>query len=140
MLTLGESVIHINHDWQVIRTTYPDGTFAELWTSGVPPDQARQWAMALGYADPWDHFREHDLIHSWLALEMGLPHSPTLWSVAHGGCSDRDTIDWEEWLVTEFQRFLNTGERHEYPLRHLEDLGLSDETLRAEALEFLRGP
>lgn len=141
MLTLGESTIYINHDWQAIRTSYPDGTFAELWTSGVPPDQAREWATALGYdpPDPWEHLREHDLIHTWLAVKMGLPHSPTLRSVAHRGGLDRGEIDWEEWLVTEFQRYLNTGERAEYPLRHLEDRGLSVETLRAEAVDFFRG-
>jgi hypothetical protein len=143
-LILGECTVTVVHDWQMARTTFCDGSSAEVWVMGIDPAEGRGWCEALGYADLWDHLREHDLIHTWLAVRMGYPHSPTLWTVAHAGQTiygmlDRVGIDAEEWLVTEFQRYLNTGERDEYPLRWLEERGLDPAALKAEALAFFRG-
>lgn len=61
-------------------------------------------AKRLGYPTAAAMNRDHDLLHSMLAHWLGLPHSPTLWDVAHGKPgTELHTI--EEDAVLAVQRF-----------------------------------
>lgn len=114
-IVIGLTHIDVKWDSKVVRTSYQDGTYVEMWLSGIPTIQAEDWADILGYFLPWDHFRQHELMHTWLSVQMGHPYSPTLWTVAHDGIDvpgkiSRKKQGMEEWVVTEFQKYLNTGE------------------------------
>lgn len=97
---------------------------AEAWMAtridGYPfvstgnPDDPASVALAheLGYdGDTWAMSRDHELLHSWLAVRRGLPFSPTLWAVSRG--DKRLTADpireWEEGDVLALQKFLRHG-------------------------------
>lgn len=139
ILRLGEATVCIREDWQIVRTTFRDGLYCELYYPGIPPTEARQYADKLGYSgDPWEHYRVHEVLHSWLAVRQGQPVSLTLWAVSHPGhpaAISRKRQGMEEWLVTDFQRYLQTGE----PGRSFGVMvrGANLAVWRAEALEFL---
>lgn len=64
-------------------------------------------ARHLGYPDVDAMTFEHDQIHSRLAWALGLPYSPTMWSLAHGEDLRQPLTDLEEMMVMAAQRFLN---------------------------------
>ena len=88
--------------WVVTR--YPDGTEVHAHPNHRPDDEAR--AEALGYADVEEMTLDHDPLHTRLAVALGLPHSPTLWGLAHGEPADPIVAGAEEEMVLAAQRFL----------------------------------
>lgn len=81
--------------------------------TGNPDDPASvTLAHDLGYGgDTWAMSRDHELIHSWLAVWRGLPFSPTLWAVSRGDKHlAADLIrEWEEGDVLALQKYLKLG-------------------------------
>jgi DICT domain-containing protein len=77
------------------------------WHAGYGGDQLRMLV-------------EHEIAHSFVADEMGWPHSWSLWSAAHGTGDKRPMTEWsprvrdEEHLVVALQRYANTGIEDEY--------------------------
>jgi hypothetical protein len=120
-----------------LKTYFPDGTSLEAGAND--DDDSQKWALDLGYSNTWDMSREHEILHTWLALKQGMKFSPTLWSVANRGkegCLKRVDQGQEEWLICCFQRWMNLGEYHPV-LDRLTDLGFNLDTLKREFLEFL---
>jgi hypothetical protein len=108
---------------------YPDGTvttFSEDGSQAIatvkPGDQGHiEAARHAGYGD--DQYRmlvEHEIAHSFVADQLGWPHSWSLWSAAHGTGEKRPMSGWsprvrdEEHLVVSLQRFVNTGQEDAY--------------------------
>jgi hypothetical protein len=94
--------------WMVTRI---DG-YPFVSTGNPDDDDAVALAHELGYGgDTWAMSRDHELLHSWLAVRRGLPFSPTLWAVSRG--DKRLTADaireWEEGDILALQKFLNLG-------------------------------
>ncbi len=92
-----------------VVTTYPDGTTVEAHPQHSSEDVAR--ALALGYANVGELTLAHDPTHEHLARCLGLPHSPTLWAVAHGTEVDPDLAQAEEAAVLAVQRFAQLARR-----------------------------
>ncbi|MFW6079074.1 MAG: hypothetical protein ACODAE_05595 [Gemmatimonadota bacterium] len=92
------------------ETVFPDGTKCCALPEGTP-EQA-ETAEELGYGDDVHAMcREHEALHTLLALARGLPHSPTLWDVAHGPPDPAPDHHYEEEAdVLALQRLLNTGD------------------------------
>jgi hypothetical protein len=94
---------------QYVETRFPDGTKV----GSTPNDDAHTLDVAaeLGYGtDTWTMSRDHEIAHSWLALRDGLPHSPTMWRLAHpygDGIPDDAAVAEEERRVLDFQRTLD---------------------------------
>lgn len=89
--------------WVVTR--YPDGTEVHAHPNHGPEDVVR--AHVLGYRGNVSAMTlEHDPLHTRLAMALGLPHSPTLWGLAHGTPVDAVLVDAEEAMVLAAQRFL----------------------------------
>jgi hypothetical protein len=83
------------------RALYPDGALVEACAQDN--DVYRATARAHGYgADTALMSREHELGHHLIAALLGLPHSPTMWAVAHG--TDDPTGPLEEAAVMAVQR------------------------------------
>ena len=90
-----------------VETVFPDGSKCEATPQYDETSIGR--AKSLGYGDDiWAMTVEHELSHTILAEAMNLPHSPTLYGVAH---SDYHK-NWreEESRVLAFQRFVREGE------------------------------
>ncbi|MDQ3833618.1 MAG: hypothetical protein M3315_08280 [Actinomycetota bacterium] len=104
VLTLQGCIVRIWAHRRYLETIYPDGTTVPASPQGDAEYVAR--AKALGYgADTWGMCREHELLHSWLCENLGLPHSPTLKAVSEGRHWDHS---WqEEDYVKGMQAFLN---------------------------------
>jgi len=73
--------VHIDVAGNYLQTVFPDGTCV----TGVPmPQKDSDTARRYGYGDDWMRlWREHDLLHHWVAVQFGLPYSPTIWSECH---------------------------------------------------------
>ncbi|WP_407529419.1 hypothetical protein [Methylobacterium oryzisoli] len=108
------------HEHDIITTFREDGSQSRMWP---PIGEAWYQAIArnLGYTDPLQYAREHEITHHWLADEMGWPHSWSLWSAAHGAWdSSKPARPWsqrvkdEEHTVNSLQRYINTGEVDAY--------------------------
>jgi hypothetical protein len=100
-------------------------------------------AQQLGYQSTWDMVREHEILHTWLAIKLGFPHSPTLWDVALNllEIPNRPAlIIWpgEEAAVIEFQRWLNGGVPNWDYLNCFVEKGLNMTNLYSEAMKLLR--
>jgi hypothetical protein len=140
-LNLGKCVVDINFDWRIVRTTFRDGNFTEIWAQDTP--EFISYARILGYdSDVWRHFREHDVLHTWLSIKLGLPYSLTLWTEAHAKQGiyskiTRKSQGIEEFFVTEFQKFLN-GADPSYALDYFINEGYTLESLKAEGLQYLK--
>jgi hypothetical protein len=68
-------------------------------------------AQALGYGrDVWALCREHEILHTWLAVVQGGSMSPTLWYVAMGRKAPRGLMADEEAQVLAFQKYLHGGQ------------------------------
>lgn len=97
-------------DGSVARADVPWGDndhIASCWTAGYGGDQ---WRMVV----------EHEAAHAFLADELGLPHSWSVWAAAHGsGGKTADSL-WpqrvrdEEHLVVSLQRYVNCGVRDSF--------------------------
>jgi hypothetical protein len=86
---------------------------------------------------------EHEILHTWLAIKLGFPHSPTLWDVALNllEIPNRPAlIIWpgEEAAVIEFQRWLNGGVPNWDYLNCFVEKGLNMTNLYSEAMKLLR--
>lgn len=65
-----------------VETLFRDGSTVPAAPQSDGPYRER--AELLGYGkDTAAMMREHELLHTVLAQAAGLPHSPTLWAVAH---------------------------------------------------------
>ena len=96
---------------QFTETIFPDG--ASVPAAPTDTDYYRDMASRLGYgSDLAACSREHEILHTFLAEEQGLPHSDVMWAIAHG--SEESVPLWqrecEERVVMEFQRYLNGAE------------------------------
>jgi len=109
----------------------------------VQAEQQRQTAAWCGYTggDAVDRLNDaHDPYHRLLSALLGRKFSPTLRWVETGAlahpCRARheDAVGWEEDLVLETQRWMETGE-YGSTLRALWWFGLDPETLRLQLLE-----
>lgn len=109
-IRLGDAVIRIDHVAHWMETVYEDGTRAPAAPQDT--DEYRATAARLGYGtDTWRQCVEHEVLHTWVALKMGRPHSTILWNVAHGGAKRWPPGGREEEAhAMGLQRFLNTGE------------------------------
>ena len=127
---------HIDVAGHYLSTVFPDGRVV----ASVPVEAKDcETAMQYGYGDNWTRlWREHDLLHHWVATRLGHGASPTIWSVCHEDHPDA-LPHWarlqEEGFVAEVHRWLNWGK--EVPsLRRLKPEGDLD-TLRNEIRRVL---
>jgi hypothetical protein len=67
------------------------------------------FARSLGYISTWQMHADHDLLHTFLAQEQGLPYSPTLAHVAGVDYTPDADREAEEGRVLAFQRYLQRG-------------------------------
>lgn len=122
------------------ETVFPDGTKCPALPHRTP-EQAHT-AAELGYGDDVDAMcREHEVLHTLLALARGLPHSPTLWDVAHGPPDPAPDYHYEEEAeVLALQRLLNAGDPADDPEGRLAALAeeIDVEALMRRARELLR--
>lgn len=94
-----------------LETVWPDGT-----TCGATRGSEMynlEYARHLGYAGVRDALREHELAHTFVSEALGFPYSLTLRAAALGfapGCAPYEFQLFEEAVVLDFQRYLNTGE------------------------------
>jgi hypothetical protein len=144
---VGETKIHINNTWKIAISEFYDGASIELWSFDTP--ESRAWTKTLGYGDvdPWTHFREHEILHTWISTKLEHPYSPTLWSVAHEnekflhfGITTKKARGMEEWAVVKWQEFLNNPQvdLESGPFWWWTDRGHDLFALREEALKLLR--
>jgi len=88
-----------------IRTTFPDGS----WLDAAPQDNDayRSTAADMGYTDPWDMCREHELLHTILVAQFqGKEYSTALYKAANGlPFNHNDYV--EEGLVMGIQKKFN---------------------------------
>lgn len=92
-----------------------DGSVAAASVHWGDPDHiAASWLAGYG-GDQYRMLVEHEIGHSFIADELGWPHSWSLWSAVHGSGEQRPMEEWsgrvrdEEHLVVSLQRFVNTG-------------------------------
>ncbi len=121
-------------------TIFPDGTEVPATPTGEAVQQATAYRLGYG-ADVAAMCREHELLHTWLAERFDLPHSPTLWAVAHDQDHANDCIPiWaqykEEALVMAFQAYLN-NHAPTSDLNPLVEFGHDLEQLKYEAAQWL---
>lgn len=101
--------VRVFPDSRYCDTTFPDGT--SVPATPTNDDWYRTVARDLGYGeDTWRMCREHEILHTWLAERAGLPHSPTLWDVAHGRPAS-DAHYNEESAVLALQRDVNDSSK-----------------------------
>lgn len=100
--------MHVGPTW--VSTTFPDGTGVHASPTWAAEDYGR--AQALGYGDGDAAVvamtRDHDVLHSVLAVARGRAHSGVLWCVAHGEPAPPDADD-EERLVMLLHRVAQVG-------------------------------
>jgi len=101
--------VRICFDTETVQTEFSDGTVC--LAQPQYNDDYRNTAERLGYGDDtWTMCWEHELFHTMLALNEGLPYSPVLWDVAHG--TEAKPHHWEEEnRVMERQREVNERRR-----------------------------
>lgn len=106
--TCGTCTIEIWPVTRFLRTVFPDGTMVPATPNYDPASIAH--AYALGYAgDSWAMSREHEALHTWMAVQAGQAYSVTLWHVAHGTRPPIGVAPAEEALVLHFQGYLHAG-------------------------------
>jgi hypothetical protein len=69
-----------------IETIYPDGSRSANWIPTIEREAFVRLSESLGFRDPLEYLRHHDLSHSFLSDRMFGIVSPTLYSAAHGEC------------------------------------------------------
>jgi hypothetical protein len=136
---LGTCKIYLDSENKTVTTVFDDGTQVVASPNYRKEDIDR--ASELGYnGDTWRMSRVHELMHTWLAVKLDQDYSQTLWSVPNHdkpGCPEPELREFEEWVVCEFQKYLNGIEPNWKPLSVLAGLGFDLEELKKEALEFL---
>ncbi|UUP16753.1 hypothetical protein [Nitratireductor thuwali] len=92
-----------------------DGSTAVATVDEGDPDHIlASWHAGYG-GDQHRMLIEHEIAHSFIADELGWPHSWSLWSAVHGSGAKRPMGEWsprvrdEEHLVVSLQRYVNTG-------------------------------
>lgn len=97
-----------------LETRFPDG----LMVPAAGNDDAESLALAadLGYSSTWSMSRDHELLHTMIALQQGHSYSRVLRGVAvrsAGGDKEqvisRQGSDHEEALIMEAQRYVRRG-------------------------------
>jgi hypothetical protein len=95
------------NDGTYTETVFADGTKCPAMPDGSEAQSAT--AHRLGYGDDVAAMcREHEILHTLLALARGKPYSPVLWDVAHG--APDPAPDWhyeEEADVLALQRLIH---------------------------------
>lgn len=84
----------------------------------------------------------HEILHTFLAEKIGLPHSPTLWAVAHNfgsGCVPVEKQWEEEALVLSYQKYLNVAEVEPPLENYLETNKLKLRQLKHDSLLLTEG-
>lgn len=106
---IGQATVVVGHD--SVRTCYDDG--AEVYACPAGTEEQDAIATALGYGTGPEALaamtRDHDTLHTLLAVTRGWPISPTLDGVAHHCPTDPKVANEEERLVMLVQRLLNVG-------------------------------
>ena len=72
----------VDEEQRYVETRFPD----DSKVGSTPNADAHTMDVArdLGYGDDtWAMSRDHEISHSWLAYLDGVPHSPTMWRLAH---------------------------------------------------------
>lgn len=110
-LELGNCRIVIDEKRQLITTIFEDGV--ELVAAPNYGHDDIALAHKLGYnGDTWSMSRDHELLHTILAVAAGLSFSPVLWTVAHPDEQPprmtADEMRFEEGRVLEAQRVMNS--------------------------------
>jgi hypothetical protein len=101
-------VVYVDERERYVETRFPDG--AKVGSTPNLDPHTLDVMAELGYDDTFAMSRDHELAHSWLAMLAGLPHSPTLWRLAHphaDGLPDDAAVAEEEARVLAFQRTLD---------------------------------
>lgn len=76
-------IVRVFEETRYLETVFCDG--AKVPAAPQDNDEYRATAARLGYGtDTWRMCREHEIAHTVVCEAFGLPHSPTLWAVAHG--------------------------------------------------------
>jgi hypothetical protein len=94
-----------------LETRWPDGAMCPATRDHTMSNV--DYAAHLGYRSVRDALREHELAHTFVSEKLGFPYSPTLRAVADGfgpGSAPYEAQLWEEAVVLEFQRFMQTGD------------------------------
>lgn len=130
----GVCVIRVWPETMFVETVWPDG--AKVPAAPNFDDASCALAAELGYKDTWAMSLAHETLHTWLAVQAGLPFfSPTLWYVAHQLKPPRGLAPTEEARVLAFQAALNGRDRDRAAL----DTIAGWFTLVAPARAFLAG-
>lgn len=89
-----------------LETRFRDGVVVPA--AGNDDPASIELAAALGYLSTWEMSRDHEIAHSWLAVQAGLDVSPALWHAGHPGEPfDAVAIGHEEARVLTFQATLD---------------------------------
>lgn len=129
---------HIDEAAPFAQSYFPDG---RVVTSIPVPEKDMATARAYGYGEnAFGLWREHDLLHHWVATQFGHPYSPTIWSVCHEDHPDA-LPHWarleEEGLVGRVHRWLHLGEWHP-EMEALTRRGADRDALEKDARDLLR--
>jgi hypothetical protein len=140
ILTFKNCVVRAHLSAGYTETIFRDGSIVPAYPTGTA--EQLQTSEDLGYGpDVAAMCREHEILHTWLCEQFGLPHSPTLWAVAHGQPADAAPV-WaqqqEETLVLAFQAMLNGRPADASAFHSLRQRGLSLDQLKQEAHTLLR--
>lgn len=114
---LGACTVTVDDENRCLWTRFPDATI----TTAAPnhDTDSIQRAHDLGYhGDTWAMTRDHELAHTWLAIEAGLDRSPVLWSLCHDpfALQLREVFD-EEARVLDYQRQLDKNAARPWEVR-----------------------
>ena len=139
VFTFPGCVVNADYTNNYIETVFPDGTKVPATANFRQEDI--DMAEKLGYGfNTAMMTREHEILHTYLAVKMGHDYSPTLWDVAHNQNLGQGLHGSEEGNVLTFQQYLNGMELEESNDPHaVERLRQYDvEVMRIEALKLLR--
>jgi len=92
-------------------TTFSDEVDLAAQPGFTPADRARarRLGYGTGHAAALAMWREHDPLHTWLAVMQGRAYSETLWHAAHGTPPPRGVAPAEEERVLAFTALLRAG-------------------------------
>jgi hypothetical protein len=99
----------VDEEARYVETRFDDGAKVGSTPNSDPHTLAT--ARQLGYGeDTWAMSRDHELAHSWLALQDQIPWSRTMWRLAHPHADDLPNdaeVAEEEARVLAFQQTLD---------------------------------
>ena len=99
----------VDEDARYVESLMEDGT--KVGATPNRDEPSLRLAVELGYGDDtWEMSRDHELSHTWLAHQEGLPWSATMWRLAHPDSSEVAgdvEVAKEETRVLDFQRTLD---------------------------------